>query len=376
VDEDPFDAQLAAEALHMWMMTEDRALVEPANDAADGQPVERTSWWPRDLGPIVAGNEDTPPPTHLARDDGHRLWYAGKINALIGESESGKTWVALLAVKQALDVAEHVTIIDFEDTAPGIVSRLRAVGCSDARLAHLQYIGPEEALGLAAQQDLAEALQDHAPSLVIVDGVNAAMTLLGLDLLNNKDATLFSHKLLRPIARTGACVGCNDHVPKNADARGKGGIGAQAKRADVTGCSLTVEVVREFGRGLAGELKLTVDKDRPGHVRAHSVSAKLAGHVYLESTADGTGVDVRIEAASERSPGESLPSILERLSRQIETAPGRAKGPVIAAVGIGRTEGWDALGRLERDGFIRTVSKGNAELCFPVKPYREGELWT
>lgn len=274
-------------------------------DSVDGSITERTSWWPKDLAGVMAGDDPEPEPAFLARLDGKRLFYAGKVNGLIGESESGKTWVALLAVLQALKEGHRVLYLDFEDSASGIVHRLRLMGASDADLAGLRYIGPDEDLGADARRDLAEAVTEHEPHLVILDGFNAAMTLLGLELVDNTDATTFAQRLLKPLARTGACVVYVDHVAKNRDTRAKGGIGAQAKRAMTTGCAISVEVVAAFGRGMTGRLRLTVDKDRPGHVRAAAVGATRVGDAVLTSGA-GEAVAVEIERPYAEEESEQL----------------------------------------------------------------------
>src|SRR5690606_6196622 len=114
-------------------------------------------------------------------------------NGLIGESESGKSWIALAAVAEQLQARRPVLYFDFEDTAPGIVTRLRSLGVSDT-LMHpdaelFGYIGPEESLHQLAKFDFADALTFRRWSLVIFDGVNAAMTQVGLDLISNTDAT-------------------------------------------------------------------------------------------------------------------------------------------------------------------------------------------
>lgn len=254
---------------------------------------ERTSWWPRDLTGIIQGHETEPDPTHLTRGDGPAMFYSGRVNGLIGESESGKTWVALHATSQELAQGKPVIYLDFEDSAPGIVTRLRKMGCDDNQLAHLTYISPDESLSLPAKQDLGEALAQAHASLVIVDGFNAAMTLMGLDINSNNDATQFAQVLLKPIAATGACVIYVDHVPKSREARGKGGIGAQAKRAMTTGCALTVTVTEPFGEGQAGRLHLTVDKDRPGKVRARSYAAKHAGDVIITPRDRGMHISIQ-----------------------------------------------------------------------------------
>ena len=246
---------------------------------------ERSSWYPKPLD--LDGEIEQPEPEFLARNDGHRLFYRGKINALLGESESGKTWVALLAVKQALEIQQKVIYLDFEDSGKGILSRLRSLGLENRHFANFTYANPDQNLTLNERMDLVDALTEIVPELIILDGVNAAMTLLALDLTSNRDATFFSQQLLKPLALSGACVITIDHVPKSKDNRGNYAIGAQAKRADINGCAIAVEVTLPFGKGMNGELNLKVTKDRPGAVREHSKEAKFAGTVELRSTAEG-----------------------------------------------------------------------------------------
>lgn len=303
--------------------------VEPPAGEKQPAPVERTSWWPRDLTAVLAGEQTEPEPVILARDDKHCLFYAGKVNGLLGESESGKTWILLAAIAQELHAGHPVLYVDFEDTDTSIVARLTALGVPTELLAPdanlFTYLAPDESLHGLAAADLAEVLTLQTYSLIGLDGVNAAMTLLGLDLTSNTDATRFNQVLLKPLAKTGAAVVTVDHVPKAAEQRGKGGIGAQAKRAMVTGSALLVEVLAPFGRGATGKLKLTVDKDRPGHVRGNSQYSKNAGLAVLESGSDGS-VNVRIEApdlapGDERAPFRPT-GVMEKISRLLSTTDG------------------------------------------------------
>lgn len=307
-------------------------IVPPVDEAQpEGEGDQRTSWWPQDLAAIISGDYvPEAAPAFLARQDGHRMFYAGKINALIGESESGKTWIALLAVVQALTVGERVLYLDFEDTAPGIVARLRLMGVTAAQLGGLAYIGPEQTLDSVARLDLGEHLGEHKPALIVLDGVNAAMTMLGLDLEKNKDATYFTISLLKPLKRTGAAVVTIDHVTKNKETRGSYAIGAQAKKADVDGCAIAVEVTQPFGKGMAGAMKLTVFKDRPGQVRGVCGGGKAAGVAHLDSTDPAItrcwieGPDLR--SAEERGPWR--PTVLmKRISDFLQLVPGDELGP-------------------------------------------------
>ena len=279
---------------------------------------ERSSWYPKPLD--LEGEIEQPEPEFLARNDGHRLFYRGKINALLGESESGKTWVALLAVKQALEIQQKVIYLDFEDSGKGILSRLRSLGLENRHFANFTYANPDQNLTLNERMDLVDALTEIVPELIILDGVNAAMTLLALDLTSNRDATFFSQQLLKPLALSGACVITIDHVPKSKDNRGNYAIGAQAKRADINGCAIAVEVTLPFGKGMNGELNLKVTKDRPGAVREHSKEAKFAGTVELRSTAEGmvtmTIISPQMVAGDRTRPTH----LMEQVSKTLEAA--------------------------------------------------------
>jgi hypothetical protein len=251
---------------------------------------QKTSWSIKDIGPVLRGEVKETPPEFLEFTDDEPLFYAGKVNGIIGESESGKTWIALEAVKQALGCDKRVLYMDFEDTDHGIISRLRSLGVSD--FDNFAYMSPDEGFGTLAKIDLSEALTEFAPHMAILDGFNAAMNVLGLDINSNNDATTFAQLLLKPVAATGVCLVYVDHVPKSKDARGKGGIGAQAKRAMTTGCTVSVTVMEPFGRGNIGKLAISVDKDRAGHVRGYCVDSKNLGTVVLTSDKDSGNIEV------------------------------------------------------------------------------------
>jgi hypothetical protein len=111
-----------------------------------------------------------------------------------------------------------------------------------------------------------------------------------------------------------------DHVPKSKDARGKGGIGAQAKRAMTTGCTVAVHVLEPFGRGNTGRLALRVDKDRAGHVRGYASDAKNLGTVVLDSDKDSGNIKVEFnvfdaKAAKAVSAGNHRDAVLRVLGK-------------------------------------------------------------
>jgi len=252
----------------------------------EGNVIADSSWIPKEIGEYQL--EADVEPSMLKREDGHFILYPGKINAIFGESESGKTWVALEAVRQELIAGNTVFYIDFEDSARGILNRLNTLKTPTERFKAFLYANPDSPHTPAISEALLASLSEYKPSLVVVDGVNAAMNLMGLDLEKNKDATEFSQKILRPLRMFGSGILTIDHVTKSKDTRGNYAIGAQAKRADIDGVAVSVAVEQPFGRGIDGALSLTVTKDRPGFVRAICPDAKTLGIANIKSQTDGS----------------------------------------------------------------------------------------
>jgi hypothetical protein len=240
---------------------------------------------------------DEPEPSILRRADGHHIFYAGKINALFGESESGKTWIALEAVRQELEKNNTVFYLDFEDSVRGIYNRLNTLGADLKHFKTFLYSNPSEPLTQGAREALLTRIDEFKPSLIVVDGVNAAMNVMGLDLEKNKDATSFSQEVLRPMRLHNAAILTIDHVTKSKDNRGNYAIGAQAKRADIDGCAVAVEVEIAFGRGIDGALALKVTKDRPGFVRAICQEGKNLGVANIKALELG-GIKITLEGAT------------------------------------------------------------------------------
>ena len=257
--------------------------------------IKESSWIPKEIGESELEEEE--PPSMLRREDGNCLLYAGKINAIFGESESGKTWIALEAIRQELEKNNIVFYLDFEDSARSILNRLKTLRVKQDKFKMFRYANPDEPLGEGIGEIMRTQIMAYLPTLIVVDGVNAAMNLLGLDLEKNKDATHFSQKVLKPLRIGGAGILTIDHVTKSKDNRGNYAIGAQAKRADIDGAAFAVSVALPFGRGIDGALDITCTKDRPGFVRAICPDAKTVGVANLKSLADG-GISVSISGGT------------------------------------------------------------------------------
>lgn len=320
-----------------------------------------TSWAPVNLGPILAGSYTPEQPAQLQRTDGHRLLYAGRINGLIGESESGKSWVAMHACCQAMLGGEAVLFIDHEDTAAGVVGRFRALGIPDELLAGLlTYLNPDESLGPLQRADLVLTMANNAPTLIVVDGVNAAMSAMGLDLDKNKDATLYYQQVLKALSSQGATVVTIDHVTKNKDGRGGYAIGAQAKRAMTDGAIIEVEAVAKFGRGQNGKIRLRVSKDRMGEVRAISGGDGWLGDLDLTSDVNGdvTMVLSGIPTVEDAEPQRPY-IVMERISNLLHTTRGAMTTRGIREGVPNRSAAVDeALALLVAEGYVERTAGG------------------
>ena len=341
----------------------------------------RTTWWPRPLTDVLDGTNIEPPPTHLHRVDGHALLYANKINGIIGPSESGKTWAALAACVQAVHDGHNVTILDFEDTDTSVTNRLLLLGLTDTQVREqVAYIGPDEALHAVAASDLHEHLDAWQPAIVVLDGFNAAMTLHNFDLMSNKDATSFFQLVLRHLKKNGATVVYVDHTPKDKNNESSGGIGAQAKRAMTDGTILRASIVKEFGKGQKGTVRLFVDKDRHGYVRGVSSPFKVGERTMhwaadmILNPAAGDSLDVQLvdpQAVAEGRTQWRPTGYMERVSRWLEDNPGAGRNEILAGVIGTREHVKKALQVLVAEGWINVGQEGQKKPHTVVTPYSE-----
>lgn len=325
------------------------------DDLEDDIDTPRSSWAPVDGTDYIDGTWEPPTPTQLSRDDGTCLFYPGRINLLFGESEAGKGWVALHAIEQALARQDTVLYIDFEDYPDTIYARLKLLGLNREQLAANQfaYIRPDHALDEPGRHALGNTVTHLNPDLVVLDGITGAMSLHQLDTNASTDVDRFYTLLGEPLARHGAAVVFIDHVTKSSENRGKGPIGSQHKRARVSGASYEISTIQPLAPGRAGKLRIRIDKDRLGAIRAHHPAH--AGEFHLDSTnPDLTVANVRGPRPADADPfrpthameavSQALADAGERgLSRRgIEEIGGFAKDTLVKAAEALLAEGYAA----------------------------------
>jgi hypothetical protein len=83
-----------------------------------------------DIGALIDGGlPDPPAPSVLARADGVCAFYAGEVNMLFGEPETGKTWIALVALAEVLTSGGSGLVVDLDHNgAVSTITRLLALG--------------------------------------------------------------------------------------------------------------------------------------------------------------------------------------------------------------------------------------------------------
>jgi hypothetical protein len=250
--------------------------------AAGKEPGEArgATWQPVDLGPYLRGEVKRPEPSvGLARADGLRLLYPGKEHTVIGEMESGKSWLALGCAAAELTKGERVVYVHFEEADPAdTLERLQELGIPDSMiLERFAFVGPNEPVDKFALA----ALLVPAPSLVVLDGVNEAMSMHGQGIRDEDGVAAFRRLLVKPCTATGAATLACDHVVKDREKRGRDPLGSIHKGNGLTGALILLENAAPFGRGERGCSHVFVTKDRPGHLRRHGQPGKLPGKTYM-----------------------------------------------------------------------------------------------
>ena len=300
---------------------------EPPDDL-DEQP---TTWEAVDLGPYLRGESTNPEPTMgIVRSDGLRLIYPSREHAVLGETESGKTWFALACVVAEIIDGNTVVYVHYEESDPGsTVERLRMLGLTaDAIAARLRFVAPNRPI----RGEWITPLTKLKPSLVIHDGVNEGMALHGADIMAAEGAAAFRRRVILPFIQCGAASLSCDHVPKSREGRGRDAYGSVHKGNAIDGARFLLDNIEPFGRGRRGVSSVYVTKDRPGFLRAKgkpssSTGQTLMGVLVVDDTnsvsANTQGLNFYAPRADD-SPADNATKVADTVLAVINDLPGRA----------------------------------------------------
>jgi hypothetical protein len=316
---------------------------------------------------VIAGGAKPIEPDLLGRADGKRLFYSGLVHTLQAAPSTGKSWVSLLVVAEALTLGGTAVYLDWEDSQESIVGRLIALGLDPALIAgSFRYGRVEGAWGSPEAGSVQTVLAELNPDVVIIDGVAQAIAYDGGDENIASDCLAWHGRVVHPIAATGAAVVMLDHTAKASEKGDRYSRGSGAKLGMIDGAAYNVVVLDPYSRTKSGRMGLVCAKDRPGNFAI----GETVAHIDVEPSADGEVVRMTVEAPPPPDEdGRRRPTtLMARISGLLEPGP-MAEGGVYAACGKSkkRTIQW-ALRELMADKHVayeRGAAGGEYRLLKP-----------
>jgi len=328
-------------------LTEGRARVNPQT----GEFYTKTSWAAVDLEPFKRGERITHAPEFLPRTDGKMLIYPDRPHVFFGESESLKSWAALLACRSVVKAGKTAVYIDTEGDEASFVERCRVTGIDDGFIGGaLTYVRPTEPLKDDARVDLfLFELEQRDPALVVLDGVTEFYSLQGWDVNKAEDAARFQHTFN---FRGRLAFIAIDHTAKDA---GRGVFGSQHKRAGLDGAEYEFKSRVRRGRGGHSVAEVSVTKDRHGYVREWA--SGMVGRFHVGVDAPDEGVDmVRLEPTKPLEHLDPRDDRIDRIVAFVSENPGATFTKLREGASLGEDDCRDAMlsaqtaGRIENRG--------------------------
>jgi hypothetical protein len=257
---------------------------------------EPHTWQPANLIQLAANPPE--PPTIGG------LLYPGKRTVLSGETESMKTWLALILCKAELDIGLPVCWVDLDAMGPGaMLERLQLLGVTDEQIGDFLYYEPSGQLTATPKTDLTATIAARGIRLCVIDAFNPILNLHGLDPNANPDIETFWTAIADPICRAGAAPVLLDHVVKNAEARGKYSTGSERKASGAI-VHIGFKLLETLTKGGRGRTLLNVHKDRPGYLQRPSV-----GRLVLTSDGDRSPTSSRPTRATTTPASSARPCL-------------------------------------------------------------------
>lgn len=343
--------------------------VEPSQDHTDETSDHTDHGWNQaNLTEVLSATYQPPTPTICERTDGHALFYLGRINALFGESGSGKSWVAMATCAEQIRQGHHVIYIDLEDHVGSVANRMIKLGCTTQAIQNLfHYINPMQPFNTLASIDLLELITTTNTQLVVIDSTGEAMALDGAEPNSDDSTARWFRSLPRLLAHQGPCVLLLDHMPKGSEANQGFAIGSQRKRAAIDGAAYRVEVGVAPAKGTDGHLRLITAKDRGGYYQhGHKVA-----DIDINDTPDGIAVTIK-------PPGTGLPTILMgRVSKFLMHQPQSSQNKIVSGVQGNNDALRIAIQKLVDLGYVERThveGKNGGFRHTLIKPFNELDL--
>ncbi|QDQ91577.1 AAA family ATPase [Rhodococcus sp. WB9] len=285
------------------------------------------TWEPVNFDDVLDGTFKREKAVIGERDDAAGMFYPGKVNSLKGETESAKTWLALMVVVQLARAGKTSMFIDFEDDKGGVVGRLLHMGLEKELIRkHFLYVRPDEKYGPEARRVIEAHIRKRNVCYVPIDGVTEILGMHGLSANEGTDIATFIRLLPRAIANLGPAVVLLDHVVKNGEEMDRYDIGSGHKMAAINGVSYKVVNTAAGGEGETTRSNVWVAKDRPGSVRKNATvrqgkTLKFFGELVVNSESGtalvSVNVDTGTDADTEPADEDDVHKIRKNITRTL-----------------------------------------------------------
>jgi hypothetical protein len=294
--------------------------------------------------------------------------YPAKRTLISGETESLKTWFALILSKAEMDAGYSVAWADLDAMGSAeLLARLQALGVADDVIGkRFLYYEPAERLINHVLEDVTGDITERGIRLFVIDAFNPMLSLHGLDPSSTPDIETFWREVADPICRAGAAPTLLDHVAKNAG-KSKYAYGSERKASGAI-VHVGFRLLHPLTRGSEGRTLLIRRKDRPGYLPSPNI-----GRLIL--TADGEKVAYRLEADASQGEGGFRPTgYMERISMKLELLDETVSQKWIEDNVTGQGKYLRAaLDVLTDEGYITRAKDGKGYRIESVRPYREDD---
>jgi predicted ATP-dependent serine protease len=239
------------------------------------------------------------------------LLLKGKVHQVFSGPGSGKSWLALWLVMQAIERGETVLYLDMENGKRIISERLQDLGVSGEGIdEHLHYFDfPALDMGSEAKREYVSLLDKIKPHLIVFDSWVNFLAASGLEENSNTDVEQWSNAYVHQARIRDCTVVLLDHIPHE----GNHSRGATRKK-DMVDVQWRLKKVQDFDRGNVGYIQLMREKDREGWLPENvgfSVGGTDTGFIMkrsegtVEKTGDGLPESARKALAALVSFGEA-----------------------------------------------------------------------
>jgi hypothetical protein len=301
------------------------------------------------------------------------LGYPGRRHRWQGPPESAKTTVAYIVLLEEARQGRPVLVVDFEMGPHDARDRFRDLGATDSDLERVLFVEPETP---ASENTLDELVQEWQPTVVLFDSSAGAFDLHGLDDNKRADTERLARLLVDPLRDRDVASIVLDHVVKAQEQRGKWAIGSERKLGGVD-VALSFDAKVPLSRGHTGLVRITVAKDRLGHLRRRPHLAELE----LRSDPDTHRITWAFKADNAPEGGDWRPTrLMEKVSRFLETTSSRPGDEVSRAEVERNVHGRgefvrQAVDALIHDGYVaETAGPRRSRLIRSVRPFRADDL--